>query len=194
MPKPSGRGAAERTLTGLRPLGGTGGFDARADGGTLLGRGGEGAPPPSGAGPNGNVVFIDAGGGAPKRCVEVNDDDFGTAMGRALGGGGNAGAPGLGSACAAELVAVGGESTGGDGAAGAGIGDGATIAEGATTGGGAGAAGSLSSMPATTESGSHSGIPGCQTLVELSMISRRKRSSSWSSVSTLTSPPTFTCH
>jgi hypothetical protein len=73
---------------------------------------------------------------------------------------------------------------------------GAGAADGASAGGAgaaSGAAGS-SSIPATMESGNHSGMPGCQTFVELSISSRRNRSSSWSSVSTLTSPPTFTCH
>src|SRR5690606_39825108 len=52
-----------------------------------------------------------------------------------------------------------------------------------------------SSSPATTDSGSQSSMPGCHTVVEPSMISRRKRSSSCSSVRTLTSSGARrTCH
>ena len=47
-----------------------------------------------------------------------------------------------------------------------------------TTAAGAAASAGPSSIPATTESGSHSVMPGCQTFVSPSMISRRKRSSS----------------
>ncbi len=53
---------------------------------------------------------------------------------------------------------------------------------------------SSSPSPATTLSGNHSAIPGCQISVSALMMSRRKRSSSFSSVSFLTSSgPIRTC-
>lgn len=111
--------------------------------------------------------------GAPELAGDMDRVEGGGGVGRTLrGGGGLLGGGSLGghAVCVCAMVAARGNGFGGGNETGMFTGF-----------------GSSSSSPATTLSGNHSVMPGCQIKVSASITSRRKRSSSCSSVSCFTS-------